>query len=137
MSKRDLLDEGMIVFQETEYDEAIIGTTEDGRAVYDYILLVEAVSKSQGLTDQEAAEWVDYNMIRSLPYLPQDRRPIVIDMMEGVAVDTERHGSWMIGEDELMECSECTRLFPYRPGLEQEWNYCPNCGARMDKAGDE
>ena len=51
------------------------------------------------------------------------------------AIDPVKHGRWVVSEDGLMECSGCKWLFSYQPGLEQEWNYCPNCGARMD--GDE
>lgn len=36
VSKRELLEEEMIVFDSPEYDDAIIGTTHDGRVVYDF-----------------------------------------------------------------------------------------------------
>ena len=53
-------------------------------------------------------------------------------------INPVKHGRWMVSEDELMECSGCKWLFSYWAGLEEEWNYCPHCGAKMygEKAGD-
>ena len=56
------------------------------------------------------------------------------DALDGVAkcaptVDAEpvRHGKWTITPSHI-ECSECGESFMLFPS-----NYCPNCGARMDK----
>lgn len=89
MNKRAQLENGIIVLTEEEYDAAIIGTTEDGRVVYDYIRLVDAVAKVQNITDEEAGAWVEYNIIRGLRYMPADTRPVIIDMMEGYYVAQE------------------------------------------------
>lgn len=51
------------------YDDALIGVTEDGRAVYNYEIMIEWLMKKEGWTDNEAVEWIDYNVIRALPYM--------------------------------------------------------------------
>lgn len=53
-------------------------------------------------------------------------------------IDPVKHGKWYITEDmpyfghiqEYLTCSACEGLF-HGTGVE-EWDYCPNCGARMD-----
>ena len=76
MLNRELLDDDMVVFSEPEYDDAIIGTTHDGRVVYDYDLMVGVLMERDGMTWEEAAEFIDYNTIRSLPYV--ERSPVVM-----------------------------------------------------------
>lgn len=45
------------------------------------------------------------------------------------------HGRWKLSGG-LLECQNCGEIYSTRGGNEgKAWNYCPNCGARMD--GDE
>lgn len=82
MSNRELLDDEMVVFTEEHYDKAIIGVTQDGCAVYDYDKLVEAMVTQEDLTPDEAADWIGYNMIRSLPYIDASVRPVIVTLFE-------------------------------------------------------
>lgn len=50
------------------YDNAIIGITTDGRVVYDYDKMIEELMQDEEWSYEEAAEWIDYNTIRALPY---------------------------------------------------------------------
>jgi hypothetical protein len=50
------------------YDGSIVGVTTDGRVVYDYDKMVEELMSEEGWSYEEAAEWIDYNTIRSIPY---------------------------------------------------------------------
>lgn len=45
-----------------------------------------------------------------------------------------RHGRWVYGEDDNIQCSICGHD-AYTEGdyRQVKTNYCPNCGARMDK----
>jgi len=73
-SKRELLCElghENIVLLEPEYlDDAIIGISNDDRAIYDYDKLIQCFMKGDGFTEEEAIEWIDYNTLRALPYQP-------------------------------------------------------------------
>ena len=40
-----------------------------------------------------------------------------------------RHGRWIVTD--VITCSECQHFT--RSEFAGRWNYCPNCGARMDK----
>jgi hypothetical protein len=67
------------------YDKALIGVTDDGRAVYDYELMVEWLMDTEGWSYEDAAEWVSYNTLRALPYMGEDA-PIVINRLEDVDI---------------------------------------------------
>lgn len=52
-----------------------------------------------------------------------------------IEAEPTRHGKWTITEVfdfKNMTCSSCGWLYEYYLGLEEEWNYCPHCGARME-----
>lgn len=59
------------------YDTALIGVTEDGRAVYDYNLMVEWLVEEEDMTEEEAIEWINFNTLRALPYFGEGA-PIVM-----------------------------------------------------------
>lgn len=59
------------------YDDALIGVTDDNRAVYDYAKMVDWLVEKEGWTEIEAMEWIDYNTIRALPYMGGDA-PIIM-----------------------------------------------------------
>lgn len=69
--------EDVIIFSGDSYDDALIGVSEDGRAVYDFDLMVEWLIKQDNMDEISAIEWIEYNTIRSLPYAG-DKAPIVM-----------------------------------------------------------
>lgn len=81
MNKREILCdmgyEDSVVFENPDYNDAIIGVTEEGSVIYDYDLMVEWLVKEDDMTYEEAIEFIDYNTIRSLPYA-NEPRPIIM-----------------------------------------------------------
>ena len=81
------LEDGVAFFD--GYVDSVIGTTEDGRLVYSYDGLVEETAKmftedSSEESDQiytDAQEWVDYNVVRTVPYMG-DLKPIIVYLAE-------------------------------------------------------
>lgn len=59
------------------YDDALIGVSEDGRAIYDYDKMVDWLVDKYDWTDEEAVEWIEYNTIRALPYFGEGA-PIIM-----------------------------------------------------------
>lgn len=59
------------------YDDALIGVSWDGRAIYDFEKMVDWLMKEEGWSDNDAIEWIEYNTIRGLPYMG-DKAPIVM-----------------------------------------------------------
>ena len=70
-------DDVIIFGAPTSYDDALVGVTGDGRAVYDYARMVAWLVETDGMTEDEAEEWISYNTIGSLPYAGS-RGPIVM-----------------------------------------------------------
>ena len=68
---------GVIFLTEYSYDDALIGVTEDGRAVYDYEKMIQWLMDTEGWSCEEAMEWIDYNTLRSLPYMGEGA-PIIM-----------------------------------------------------------
>lgn len=68
--------EDSIIFDSPSFDEAIIGVSTDGRVIYDYQKMIVHLAHSEEMTYEEAADFIDYNTIRSLPY--QENTPIVV-----------------------------------------------------------
>ena len=59
------------------YDDALIGVTHDDRAVYDFDKMVDWLMTTQGYSQEEAIEWIEYNTIRALPYMGPDS-PVIL-----------------------------------------------------------
>lgn len=73
--------EGVVYLTNYSYDTALIGVSEDGRAIYDYALMVEWLIKEEGFSEEDAVEWIDYNTIRALGYAGASA-PIVMYRIE-------------------------------------------------------
>lgn len=59
--------EDVVIFEGCSYDDALVGVTEDGRAVYDYDKMVAWLMNKEGWSEVEAAEWIGFNTICALP----------------------------------------------------------------------
>ena len=69
--------EGVKFFVNYSYDDALIGVSDDGRAIYDYDRMVEWLMDEEGCSYDEAADWVNYNTIRALSYMGEGK-PIIM-----------------------------------------------------------
>ena len=70
-NKDTLMDQGFenfIIFENPDYDSAIIGITENNQVVYDYEKMIEYLIQEDDMDYEEAVDFISYNTIRSLPY---------------------------------------------------------------------
>lgn len=70
-NKDSLMDQGFenfIIFENPDYDSAIIGITENNQVVYDYDKMIEHLMQEDDMSYEEAIDFISYNTIRSLPY---------------------------------------------------------------------
>lgn len=61
---------------------------------------------------------------------------IAIGKMPAADVEPVRHGHWVqrwTGNEYIVFCSKCRTEAPEIVDYELEYNYCPNCGAKMDE----
>lgn len=57
------------IFINPDYEDAIIGVTHNGSVVYDYDKMVEYLMEKEGWSDIDSIDWIDYNVIRAIPYM--------------------------------------------------------------------
>ncbi len=70
--------EEAVVFNVPSYDNAIVGLSDDGKVIYDYDLMIKELTDDTALTEDEAIQYIDYNTIRTLPYIEEAVRPIIL-----------------------------------------------------------
>ena len=68
---------GYALFEPEHYDEGIIGVTENGNVIYSYELLAESLMLHDDWSYEDAIEWLDYNTIRTIPYMGEFQ-PIIL-----------------------------------------------------------
>lgn len=73
--------EDVVYLTNYSYDDALIGISEDNRAVYDYNKMLKWLVETEKFTEEEAIEWIDYNTIRALPYMGE-KAPIIMYPIE-------------------------------------------------------
>lgn len=83
MTRQDLIEKGyndVIIFDNTmgyDYDGCIIKITKNKRAVYSYSKMVEFLVEKEGMTEEDAIDWIEYNTIRALNYNQSKYKPII------------------------------------------------------------
>ena len=78
--KEALCDRGFedaVGLETPDFADAVVGASDDGRVVYDYERMVRSLMRKDGMDEEEAREYIDYNTIRALPYMG-DKAPIVV-----------------------------------------------------------
>lgn len=81
MNIREILPEGAIILDNSAFDNSIIGVTLDRRLIYDYDKMIEELIEDDGMSFDEAMEWIDYNTIRALPYAGS-MAPIIVQRVD-------------------------------------------------------
>lgn len=69
--------EDSIVFENPDYDSAIIGVTDDERVVYDYDKMIAFLEENDKMSEMDAADFISYSTMRALPYIG-DGAPIIM-----------------------------------------------------------
>lgn len=70
-------DKDAVFFDSPDFVDAILGISEDGRVVYSYSRMAESLMLKEQMTYEEAIEFIDYNTIRSIPYMG-NHAPIIV-----------------------------------------------------------
>lgn len=68
--------EETVFFENPSFVKAITGITDSEQLIYDYDLMIAAAMEEENWNVEEAIEWIEYNTIRSIPYMGQ-YHPIV------------------------------------------------------------
>lgn len=65
---RDMDHDEAIIFDQPDYDDAIVSVTDEGRVIYDFDAMVKCLVDRDNMSEMEAIEFIEYNSIRALPY---------------------------------------------------------------------
>lgn len=72
----------IMLIDDEAYCKSLIGTavgSDRERAVYDFDKMVEEFADFHGVTHEEAADYINFNVIRSLPYCGENV-PIIVNL---------------------------------------------------------
>lgn len=69
--------EDFVIYDNPEFDSAIIGISYDNRVIYDFDKMVIDLMAKDGIEMLDAAEFIEYNTLRAYSPTP-DRDPIVM-----------------------------------------------------------
>jgi len=73
--------EDVVIFENPDYAPAFIGVSSEGRAIYDYERMVTCLMERDGISKEEAIEFIEYNTLRSLAYV--ENAPVVLMPVQG------------------------------------------------------
>lgn len=68
----------IVILDDHAYDNSIVGITDQGIIIYDFNKMVEELMEDEGWEEEDAIEWIEYNTLRALPYMG-DERPLIIN----------------------------------------------------------
>ena len=55
------------------------------------------------------------------------------DNGDAIEISRVRHGEWEWDTEDIYRCSNCAEKSHVKEVMgHPEWDYCPNCGAKMD-----
>lgn len=69
--------DGVIYLVNESYEDALVGVSEDERAIYNFELMVKYLMNKYEWSEIESIEFIEYNTIRALPYMG-DKAPIIM-----------------------------------------------------------
>ena len=68
--------EDTIFFENPGYFNAIVGISSDDRLIYDFDKMVDCLVEEDGMSVEDAIDFINYNTLRAMPYYPNG--PIVL-----------------------------------------------------------
>lgn len=66
------------LFDNPSFDNSIIGISNDDKVVYDLNKMIKELAEDDGISEEEALEFIEYNTLRAIPYFGENA-PIVVD----------------------------------------------------------
>lgn len=70
--------ENSVIFENPNYKSAIVGyDVVTGKVIYSYDLMIDHLMTVDGMTEEEAIEFINYNTIRAIPYMGE-KSPIIL-----------------------------------------------------------
>lgn len=71
------VDKDVPYFVNPYFADAVIGVATNGALVYDYDKMVECATKEEDWSVEDAIDWIEFNTIRTIPYMGE-KHPIIV-----------------------------------------------------------
>ena len=65
-----------MIFDSEAFADAAIGLSTNHQIIYDYDKMIEGLMTKDGMTYEEAVEWIEYNTIRTMSYM--NNPPVIL-----------------------------------------------------------
>lgn len=69
--------EDTVVLESPSYLSAVVGVSETGQLIYDYARMISTLMEEEGLAQEDAREFIDFNTIEAIPYMGL-KHPIIL-----------------------------------------------------------
>lgn len=66
------------------YDNSIVGVSTDGALVYDFDRMIAELMEDDGITEEDAVDFIEYHTFRAIGYFDGERKPVIIGERLGV-----------------------------------------------------
>lgn len=76
----DTYEVSAVLLEDHTFDNSIIGINvkdEDPHVVYSFARMVEEYMTDEDCSEEEAVEWIEYNTLRSIPYMGKNKPEII------------------------------------------------------------
>ena len=70
--------DGAVLFDNPSFDNSIIGISTNNNIIYDLTSMVDELAEDDNMSYEEALEFIDYNTLRTIPYIIEGNKPIVM-----------------------------------------------------------
>lgn len=70
--------DGAVLFDNPSFDNSIIGISTNNNIIYDLTSMVDELAEDDNMSYEEALEFIDYNTLRTIPYINEGSKPIVM-----------------------------------------------------------
>lgn len=60
--------DSIVLLKNESYDSALVGVSDDNRAVYSFDKMIDWYSEKNDCSVDEAIEWIEFNTLRAIPY---------------------------------------------------------------------
>ena len=65
------------ILDNPSYESAIIGLSSNYEVIYDYDLMIKYLIKD-GMSGEDAIDFIEYNTMRAIPYVHSRNKPIIL-----------------------------------------------------------
>lgn len=78
----EMCGEDTVIFTNPDYASALIGFSDDYRAIYSYSKMIEHLMIVDGMDEEEAADFVSYNTCRASSYMGGNAPIVMYDLID-------------------------------------------------------